>query len=62
MQVRAFERYIPLNTYKGCPSKSWTFVITRDCVTLILCYFADVFIYILMETIFFLNKYGWNRS
>ena len=29
----------------GCPSKSWTFVITQDCVPVILWYFHDVFIY-----------------
>ena len=36
-----------LPLYEGCPSKSWTFGITQDCVQVILWYFQDVFIYIL---------------
>ena len=33
--------------YEGCPSKSWTFLITQDCVQITLCYLKGVFIYIL---------------
>ena len=32
--------------YEGCPSKSWTFVISRDCVPVILLCIQDVFIYL----------------
>ena len=35
-----------LYMYEGCPSKSWTFVIKRDCVSGMLRNLQDVFIYI----------------
>ena len=38
--------YVKSFVYEGCPSKSWTFVITQDCVQVTLWYFKDVFIYI----------------
>ena len=39
-------RYLKYSNYEGCPSKSWTFVIKRVCVKVILWYFQDVFIYL----------------
>ena len=42
--------------YEGCPSKSWTFVITRNCVPVILLYFHDVFIYLWKS--FYINMGG----
>ena len=38
-------KQIMIYMYEGCPSKSWTFVIKRDCVSRFLSNLYDMFIY-----------------
>ena len=46
-------------TYEGCPSKSWTLIITHECVQVIVQIFKGC-VYRHIGNI--LYKHGWNRS